>query len=243
MVTFFRRIRNSLIESGSTSKYIFYALGEIALVVVGILIALQINNWNEKRKTSEHELRLLQGLHNAMEDDIQGWNFIMMRNRECNTSYNIIIGHLNGKLPYSDSLGRHFNQAEFWWYHPLNKSAFETAKIYGLNFIENDDLVYQISDLYQRLHGIYDDVKEYMEDFHFAVAASFSTDHFAKRQIGEKNHLVPLKYEALLDDHKYHNIINTKWITRKNLLNWQERMLERMQLTMELLQEEMKKYE
>ncbi|MBT8221519.1 MAG: hypothetical protein KJP00_16945 [Bacteroidia bacterium] len=46
MLTFLRKIRRSLIESGSARKYILYAIGEIALVVLGILIALQINNWN-----------------------------------------------------------------------------------------------------------------------------------------------------------------------------------------------------
>ena len=50
MLTFLRRIRRSLIESGSVRKYLIYAIGEIALVVIGILIALQINNWNEERK-------------------------------------------------------------------------------------------------------------------------------------------------------------------------------------------------
>ena len=50
MLTFLRNIRKSLIESGSAQKYLLYASGEIALVVIGILIALQINNWNEEQK-------------------------------------------------------------------------------------------------------------------------------------------------------------------------------------------------
>ena len=50
MLTFFRRIRQTLLGTGQTRKYILYAFGEIALVVIGILIALQINNWNEARK-------------------------------------------------------------------------------------------------------------------------------------------------------------------------------------------------
>ena len=49
MLTFLRKIRKSLIESGTTQKYLLYAIGEIALVVIGILIALQINNWNESK--------------------------------------------------------------------------------------------------------------------------------------------------------------------------------------------------
>ena len=58
MLTFFRRIRKGLLKGGHTSKYILYAIGEIALVVIGILIALQINNWNEGRKDrlKEHDI-------------------------------------------------------------------------------------------------------------------------------------------------------------------------------------------
>jgi len=55
MLTFLRKIRLSLIESGSARKYLFYAIGEIALVVIGILIALQINNWNEEQKNRRAE--------------------------------------------------------------------------------------------------------------------------------------------------------------------------------------------
>ena len=50
MIKFFRRIRKKLLAEGNTVKYFKYAVGEIVLVVIGILIALQINNWNENKK-------------------------------------------------------------------------------------------------------------------------------------------------------------------------------------------------
>ena len=50
MIKFFRKIRQNLIMKNKTGKYFKYAIGEIILVVIGILIALQINNWNEQRK-------------------------------------------------------------------------------------------------------------------------------------------------------------------------------------------------
>ncbi|MET1258285.1 DUF6090 family protein [Flagellimonas sp. DF-77] len=50
MIKFFRHIRQRLLGQNQFSKYLFYALGEIVLVVIGILLALQINNWNEKQK-------------------------------------------------------------------------------------------------------------------------------------------------------------------------------------------------
>ena len=63
MFTFLRKIRRSLVDNDSTRKYIFYALGEIALVVIGILIALQVNNWNENRKARKDELIYLKNLN------------------------------------------------------------------------------------------------------------------------------------------------------------------------------------
>ena len=68
MLTFFRKIRKSLIDSSSARKYLLYAIGEIALVVIGILIALQINNWNEERK--KRNMGVLYTLQ--MYHDIQG---------------------------------------------------------------------------------------------------------------------------------------------------------------------------
>jgi hypothetical protein len=50
MIKFFRKIRQNLLFEGKTGKYLKYAIGEIVLVVIGILIALQINHWNEERK-------------------------------------------------------------------------------------------------------------------------------------------------------------------------------------------------
>ncbi|HAT67789.1 MAG TPA: hypothetical protein DCS66_24850, partial [Flavobacteriaceae bacterium] len=59
MIKFFRKIRQNLISQGKTAKYLKYAIGEIALVVIGILIALQINNWNETRKEKKVETVIL----------------------------------------------------------------------------------------------------------------------------------------------------------------------------------------
>ena len=50
MIKFFRNIRQRLLSENRVDKYLIYALGEIVLVIVGILIALQINDWNDHRK-------------------------------------------------------------------------------------------------------------------------------------------------------------------------------------------------
>ncbi len=62
MIKFFRKIRQHLLSEGKTGKYIKYALGEIILVVIGILIAVTINNCNEARKDRKTEKQVLQSV-------------------------------------------------------------------------------------------------------------------------------------------------------------------------------------
>ncbi|WP_411768397.1 DUF6090 family protein [Winogradskyella sp. A3E31] len=71
MIKFFRQIRFKLMEQKKTSRYFKYAIGEIILVVIGILIALQINNWNEHRKQlRQQDLLFNQLLSDAKADSI-----------------------------------------------------------------------------------------------------------------------------------------------------------------------------
>lgn len=62
MIKFFRKIRQKLVSENKFSKYLLYAIGEIILVVIGILIALQINNWNEQRKLKQEQKVVLAAL-------------------------------------------------------------------------------------------------------------------------------------------------------------------------------------
>ncbi|MCB0770394.1 MAG: hypothetical protein KDC00_08315 [Flavobacteriales bacterium] len=85
MIKFFRSIRQRMIKENRVSKYLLYAIGEIVLVVIGILIALQINNWNENRKNTHRiegytrsliedlakdSLQLTEALHYVKEDSL-----------------------------------------------------------------------------------------------------------------------------------------------------------------------------
>ena len=62
MIKFFRKIRQNLPIENKTRKYLKYAIGEIVLVVIGILIALSINNWNEDRKAWKIENQISNSL-------------------------------------------------------------------------------------------------------------------------------------------------------------------------------------
>jgi hypothetical protein len=71
VIRFFRRIRETVLLENKFSKYLLYAIGEIVLVVIGILIALQINTWNEVKKSREKEFSYLERLKEEIEDNIK----------------------------------------------------------------------------------------------------------------------------------------------------------------------------
>lgn len=74
MLKFFRKIRQKLLADNKISKYLLYAFGEIALVVIGILIALQINNWNETQIQKATVRTSLASLKLNLEEDIKDLN-------------------------------------------------------------------------------------------------------------------------------------------------------------------------
>ena len=70
MIKFFRKIRQNLLSEGKTEKYFKYAIGEIVLVVIGILIALQVNDLNEQRKENNFEVDILKEIRTNLQTDL-----------------------------------------------------------------------------------------------------------------------------------------------------------------------------
>lgn len=71
MIKFFRKIRQKTLTENKFSKYLIYAVGEIILVVVGILIALQINNWNQNQLNNQKEIKILLGVKEELNNLIE----------------------------------------------------------------------------------------------------------------------------------------------------------------------------
>ena len=82
MLSFFRKIRQSLLASGQARKYLLYALGEIALVVIGILIALQVDNWNSRAIERSEQQSILQNLQDDFAKNLIDLNEVYDRNKK-----------------------------------------------------------------------------------------------------------------------------------------------------------------
>jgi hypothetical protein len=108
MIKFFRRIRYDLIGTKKTGKYMIYAVGEIVLVVIGILIALQINTWNQdKQNRSQEQLLLKQLLVEYQSNYKQINNKIFLRDGGINSALRLLsFRNLSGQEIPSDSVSR-----------------------------------------------------------------------------------------------------------------------------------------
>jgi len=71
MINFFRKIRKQLANENKFAKYFRYAFGEVALIMIGIFMALQLNNWNENRKQEAQFKVTLEQLYSSMTYDVQ----------------------------------------------------------------------------------------------------------------------------------------------------------------------------
>ena len=97
MIKFFRKIRYNLMEQNKTGKYLKYAIGEIVLVVIGILIALQINNWNEERKVNLREHSLYQNILTDLENEDVRLNSALGQYKQHSDAYYQIYYETIGK--------------------------------------------------------------------------------------------------------------------------------------------------
>ena len=99
MIKFFRKIRRKLLKENRFNKYLLYAIGEIILVIIGILIALQINNWNENRKIKKELQSSLYGILEELNENI---NYISAERKSYETKIEDLDIILNKKAKDQD---------------------------------------------------------------------------------------------------------------------------------------------
>ncbi len=156
MLIFLKKIRKSLIDSGSTQKYLLYAIGEITLVVIGILIALQINNWNEESKNKvlgqEYYCRLLE---DANQDKEELKNLISVAQKRLVAS-NQAARLLQKDKAYKSEVGIQMNlsiRGSYAYFKP-NASAFEDLKSgANLNIIEDKSIIKSLNSYFNKIEG------------------------------------------------------------------------------------------
>ena len=184
MIKFYRKIRQNLLSEGKTGKYLKYAIGEIILVVIGILIAVQINNLNQSRIRAKLEITLLKQLKKEMLN-IYGdiYNDFCMLSLGDQSYYNV-INYIDKDVVYTDSMSFDFGFIKQDEYIYPSDAIFSRIKDEGLDIIRNDTIrgitQYIFVSLFPRLSKINSfkpDISETLNDYyldHFKLNTDYS---------------------------------------------------------------------
>ena len=142
MIKFFRRIRQNLLMENKTGKYLKYAIGEIVLVMIGILLALQVSNWNQERKDRISERKLLDNIHrdfiqNKLSfDSIKTINYVGLHALE-----NMIDLFPLGRDTLKHAAFTKYNdQIQGITYNPYSSSVESAVNSSSLQLIQDEDL-------------------------------------------------------------------------------------------------------
>lgn len=147
----FRSIRKKLLEENKISKYLRYAGGEIILVVIGILLALQINTWKENANNKDIERAYLSGILNNLDQDIYELDKLVDEDTLNLRNYTLMLNSFTDKTinTYSKQFIKAIGQAYVSHSFTGNSIVFEDMKSSGkINFIKSDVLRFSILEYY-----------------------------------------------------------------------------------------------
>lgn len=201
-------------EKGKTAKYIKYAIGEIALVLIGILLALSISEWNSKRIESQKERATLTELKKGLliDFDLLSEGFINVTKSVSDLQYlQTLIKDEN--YGYNEGLDSLFGVV--WGMRILKPNAafYEDLKASGLNLIKDDGIRFQIVELFETQYNWLNWINElemsinevnrpyYLDNFHSLIFSKQAT---------------PNDFNRIWNDRYYHNIIDYRLITLDN---------------------------
>ena len=165
MIKFFRNFRQKLIKQNKMSKYFKYAIGEIILVVIGILIALQINNWNEVRKLKVERKQLITSIKEDLFADVLMINNLLERTIEDQKTLQKQSEYISSKSFSIDSLSTFVkNTNQFYGpFQGFNNNAYNSAKSSGNIEIINTKLKRKLFELSVLQKDVQSTLKEYKD--------------------------------------------------------------------------------
>ena len=220
MLSFFRRLRMALISNTKVSTYLLYAMGEIALVVIGILVALQINNWNEARISSAKEQRLLIDLKSELE-----FNLDYLQTRfEWVRDYSIANG-----IKLINSIGPRPKPMEYERFTELLRAVTATPPMNiqtgvvenimsaeSFEVLQNDSMKYLLTEYKLLQELLISDAQGRADDV--GNLRSYGTDHLLLRNsyrritwLDDVNQLTPSSFgvdlKVILTDPRFENVL------------------------------------
>ena len=189
----------SLIDSGSAGRYLLYAIGEILLVMIGILLALQVNNWNEWRKDRVKEYKVLEQLSKTLDANSDHIAIALNRISDAKQATDSVLSIIEKNRPYQESFNELFHPTRVVWGVNLTTSGYEELKNAGFDIVQSDSLKEVLINLFDSEYPNTEkivDIPLYSGRFE-----DYMYDNF--KHLRERNEMRPLNYNRLINDHYY----------------------------------------
>ena len=230
MFRFFHSLRQRLLTKNKFGKYLLYAIGEIVLIVVGILIAFYLDNINAEKQAKEIETELLSELKSNLVSNIK----ILERTHESESQYlaynQMILDYLDHRKPYNKELEKAFGV--YFWTVTTNpvKGGYEFLKSKGIDLITDDSLRNRISFIFENEFSILKNENEvWSNNLQQNISYPYHVKHFRRYFATDSNNVElelakPFNYASLLEDEEFKSI-NTEIISNRK---WNINSLEKL---------------
>jgi hypothetical protein len=218
MIKFFRKIRQKMLTENKFSKYLIYAIGEIILVVLGILIALSINNANDLNNQRQKELTLLTEMRHNLQIDLKDLDYNIKGSAVRIQANEIILKALQERVPMNDSLKPYYGNIHGNFQFSNNTGAWENLKSVGMDLVSNDQLRNAISNLYAVKYTYLNNVTKGVDDGH---QWNIFYPQFLEL-INVDQYWVsaePVSHEALMDNRKFQETLKMNLFIRNYMMD------------------------
>jgi hypothetical protein len=236
MISLFRKIRQKLLSDLPTGKagnrvtrYLVYAAGEIFLVVIGILIALQVNNWNEERKSNNESIKLMQEINSEFTD-----NRIVLKERiadleNANSYVRTVLGFINTdqdefQKTNMDSIIS--KSLKYGNYNPANSSIKELISSGRLKLVRDPSLKKNLFKWLQLLEDADEDFKNqdmqattFLIPYLYKNIAMQNLNTYNNLGVDSKSALFNGDYHKVFKDLEFENLYQGKLFWNTEMLN------------------------
>tara|TARA_R110002074_G_scaffold372431_2_gene547881 strand:- start:985 stop:1725 length:741 start_codon:yes stop_codon:yes gene_type:complete len=142
MIKFFRKIRQRLLSENKFSKYLIYAIGEIVLVVIGILIAIQLNQWRNENANNQQKQKVLKVLQLEFQSNLSQLDTILKFNNKTQNAYPNAIKLISNKHVTKEIFNEAVEYLGFnWSFNPINGALRSSISSGEIHLINNDRLL------------------------------------------------------------------------------------------------------
>ncbi|MEB8327736.1 DUF6090 family protein [Flavobacteriaceae bacterium KMM 6897] len=209
MIKFFRKIRKNMLAEGKTGKYLTYALGEIVLVVLGILIALSINNWNQSLKQNIAQNEFLQGIKTDLKKDKEYIDLIIQLQKPKLEVFDLLNMELpefyHGNQIAVDSLFKIYFTSQRTFY-PISGSFQSAVSGNEINSYKDKVISSSLIKLYNTTYERLIDNGKISDDRWDYLSRKYSHE----RRVGISQNMSDSRLSELLDD-MYHHFVHMRW--------------------------------